>query len=124
MATQDDVRRIALNLPGVVEDPDHFAFSVPVKGKQKGFAWVWNERVVPKKPKVPNPGVLAIMVPNLMAKEILMGSDEAVFVADPHYDGFPAVLVRLDAISMDLLEELIMEGWRCKATAELRAAIE
>jgi hypothetical protein len=120
MATQDDVRRIALNLPGTVEDPDHFAFSVPVNGKQKGFAWVWNERVVPKKPKVANPGVLAIVVPNLTVKEILMGSDEAVFVTDPHYNGFPAVLVRLDAIAMDLLEELLTEGWRCKAPPELR----
>ena len=124
MPTQDDVRRIALNLPGTVEDPDHFAFSVPVKGQPKGFAWVWNERVVPKKPRVPNPGVLAISVPGLAVKDILMNSDEAVFVADPHYNGFPAVLVRLDAIALDMLEELIIEGWRCKATPELRKQME
>ncbi len=110
-------------LPGTVEEFNHFAFSVPVKGKLKGYAWVWNERVVLKKPKVANPGVLAIAVPNLTVKEILMGSDDAVFVTDPHYNGFPAVLVRLDAINLDLLEELITEGWRSKATPELRARL-
>jgi hypothetical protein len=49
MATQADVRRIALSLPGTVETPNHFAFSVRNKGKLKGFVWVWMERVHPKK---------------------------------------------------------------------------
>ena len=45
MATQADVRRIALSFPAVEEGADHFAFSVPNKGKLKGFVWVWMERV-------------------------------------------------------------------------------
>jgi hypothetical protein len=45
MATQVDVRRIALSLPGAEEEPRHFAFSVRHKGKLKGFVWVWMERV-------------------------------------------------------------------------------
>jgi len=65
MATQADVRRIAMSLDGVEEGSDPFAFSVANKGKAKGFAWVWKERVVPKKPRVPNPGVLAVRVANL-----------------------------------------------------------
>jgi hypothetical protein len=48
MATQADVRRIALSLPATEEAPNHFAFSVRNKGKLKGFAWVWMERVAPK----------------------------------------------------------------------------
>jgi hypothetical protein len=47
MADQDDVRHIALSLPGAREGKDHFAFSVENKGKQKGFAWVSLERVEP-----------------------------------------------------------------------------
>jgi hypothetical protein len=39
MATQADVRRIALKLPDVEEASDRFAFSVRNKGKLKGFAW-------------------------------------------------------------------------------------
>ena len=49
MATQADVRRIALSFPAAEEATDRFAFSVPNKGKLKGFVWVWMERVVPKK---------------------------------------------------------------------------
>ena len=55
MATQANVRRIALSLPGVAEVPDRFAFSVLNKGKSKGFVWVWMERVTPKKPRIANP---------------------------------------------------------------------
>ena len=65
MATQADVRRIALSLPDTEEAKDRFAFSVLNKGKPKGFAWVWMERVDPKKPRVANPGVLAVRVANL-----------------------------------------------------------
>ena len=41
MATQADVRRIALSLPGAEEVEGRFAFDVPNKGKRKGFVWVW-----------------------------------------------------------------------------------
>ena len=41
MATQNDVRKIALSLPAATEGTDRFAFSVENKGKQKGFVWVW-----------------------------------------------------------------------------------
>jgi hypothetical protein len=59
MATQEDVRRIALALPDVEESSTDFALSVPVKGKQRGVAWVWKERVAPKKPRVRNHAVRA-----------------------------------------------------------------
>lgn len=60
MANQDDVRRIALSLPGTTEGTDHFAFSVENKRKQKGFVWVWLERKEPKKPRKPRADVLAV----------------------------------------------------------------
>ena len=72
MATQANVRRIALSLPGVEEAADRFAFSVANKGKLKGFVWVWMERVTPKKPRVPNPGVIAVRVANNGQKEALL----------------------------------------------------
>src|SRR5882672_1658923 len=55
MASQEDVRRIALSLPEAFQEDGGFAFAVLNKGKRKGFAWVWMERIVPKKPRVPNP---------------------------------------------------------------------
>jgi hypothetical protein len=117
MATQADVRRIALSMPGVEEASDRFAFSVPSKGKAGGFAWVWQERITPKKPRVPNPGVLAVRVANLGQKDLLLSAEPAKFFTEPHYNGYPAVLVRLDAVSVDDLEILLAEAWRCSSPA-------
>ena len=119
MADQNDVRRIALTLPDTSEAEDHFAFSVLNKGKQKGFVWAWNERVEPKKPRVPRPDVVAIRVADLLDKEALLASDDEKFFTEPHYNGFPAVLVRLPSIGVDELEELIVEAWRCQAPRAL-----
>src|SRR6267154_5813539 len=119
MATQADDRRVALSLPAVEEASDRFAFSVPNKGKLKGFVWVWMERVVPKKPRVPNPGVIAVRVANEGQKSALLSADGKKFFTEPHYDGFPAVLVRLDAVSVADLKMLIADAWRCQAPAEL-----
>src|SRR5262245_46468407 len=98
MASSSDVRRIALSLPGAEKKPERFAFAVRNKGKLKEFAWVWMERVDPKKPRVPNPGVLAVRVASLADRERLIADNPAAFFTEPHYAGFPAVLVRLDAI--------------------------
>jgi hypothetical protein len=119
MADQDDVRRIALALPETIESDDRFAFSVLNKGKPKGFVWAWNERVHPKKPRVPRPDVVAIRVPDQADKEALTASDPETFFTEPHYNGFPAILVRLPAISVDELEELIVYGWRTQAPRAL-----
>jgi hypothetical protein len=119
VADQSDVRRIALSLPGTAEGKDHFAFSVRVGAKEKGFAWVWMERVEPKKPRVANADVLAVRVPNQTEKQMLLSSDPEKFFDEPHYHGFPAVLVRLPAIEFDELEELIIDAWRCHAPKAL-----
>jgi hypothetical protein len=118
MATQADVRRIALALPGAEESRTDFAFSVLNKGKAKGFAWVWKERVNPKKPRVPNPDVLAVRVANLGQKDALLAADSKKFFTEPHYAGFPAVLVRLAAVTAADLKILLAEAWRCQAPAE------
>ncbi len=119
MATQDDVRAIVAQLPGTVEGSDRFGFSVQVRGKAKGIVWSWAERIHPKKARVINDSVLAIVTPNLAAKDMLIDSDPAKFFTEPHYNGYPAVLVRLEAVSVDELEDLIVEAWRSKAPADL-----
>lgn len=122
MAGQEDVRRIALALPDTSEAADGFAFSVRNKGKEKGFVWAWKERVEPKKPRVPRADVVAIRVADALDKEALLASDAEVFFTEPHYSGFPAVLVRLPAIGLDQLEELIVDAWRCQAPRTLADA--
>src|SRR5678815_2472730 len=115
MATQADVRRIALALPGARERAGRFAFGVDVRGKRKDFAWVWQERVDPKKPRVPNAKVLAVRVAGADDKALLLSADPEVFFTEPHYDGFPAVLVRLQPIDDGLLAEVIRRAWESRA---------
>src|SRR2546426_10536844 len=124
MADQHDVRRIALALPDTSEAADRFAFSVRNKGKWKGFVWAWNERVEAKRPRVPRPDVVAIRVVDRFDKEALLASDQERFFTEPHYNDFPAILVRLTMIEVDELEELILDAWRCQAPRALVGAFE
>jgi len=115
MATQDDVRRIALSLPETEEAEDRFAFSVRNKGKLKGFVWVWLERVHPKKARVPQPDVIAVRVASLAEKDRLLALAPSKFFTEPHYNGYPAILVNLPTITARELEPLVQEAWRCQA---------
>ena len=124
MADQGDVRRIALSLPETSEGDGRFAFSVLNKGKQKGFVWSWLERVAPKKPRVESHEVVALRVADQEEKELLLAADPTKFFTEPHYNGYPAVLVRLAAIGVDELEGLIVEAWRCQAPKALVAELE
>jgi hypothetical protein len=119
MANQADVRRIALSLPSAREAEGRFAFSVENKGKPKGFVWSWAERVHPKKARVPRADVIAVRVRDQAEKAALLAGDPDVFFTEPHYDGFPAVLVRLPAVRVALLRRLIVEAWRCQAPPAL-----
>lgn len=116
MATRSDVRRLALALPETTEASDRFAFMVD----GKGFAWSWMERVEPKRPRVENPDVIAVRVAGEYEKQPLMEMRPDVFFTEPHYDGFPAILVRLPAIDPELLEVILLEGWRSRAPRRLR----
>ena len=114
MATQQDVRRIALALDGVTESDADFRFFA--NGRQ--FIWLWQERVDPKKARVPNPGVIVVRVANDIDKHVLLALDRDAFFTEPHYDGFPAVLVRLAEVSVRELRPLITEAWRTQAPRE------
>jgi hypothetical protein len=58
-------------------------------------------------------------VASLDAKDILLAMDPETFFTEPHYDGFPAVLVRLAAATPARLKQLIEEAWRCQAPKDL-----
>ena len=117
MARWKDVRRIALELPGVCED-------ATAGGKR---AWtvrkkllVW-ERPLRKADlaalgdRAPSGDILGIRTPDLELKEALLASAPDVFFTTPHFDGYPAVLVRLRAIGVKALREVILEAWLARA---------
>ncbi len=107
MPTQDDVARIALALPDTKADDSEFSFRV--NGRQ--FVHVWRERVDPKKTKVPNPGVVVIGVRDEMDKQTLLGSGDPSIFTEPHYDGWPSILVRLSDVDPGFLEKLITDSY-------------
>lgn len=118
MADFEDVRNIALSLPETTADENGYAFSVNVKGKRKGIAWVWQERVHPKKARVPNPGVIAVRVCDLQEKEMYLASRPGKIFTEPHYNGYPAILVRLAEVDAEELAELMTNAWRCTVSAQ------
>jgi hypothetical protein len=63
--------------------------------------------------------VLAVRVADLIEKDILLASNKEKFFTEPHYDGFPAVLVRLPAVDTNELKKLITAAWRCHAPRAL-----
>jgi hypothetical protein len=54
---------------------------------------------------------------------MLLAADPDKFFTEPHYNGFPAVLVRLPAIDTGELAELITDAWRCQAPHALVAGL-
>jgi hypothetical protein len=80
----------------------------------------WRERVHPKKPKVRNPKVLALRTASLDDKEFLLASRPEWFFTEAHYNGYPAVLLRLDLVTATQLRPLLKEAWRTQAPKELQ----
>jgi hypothetical protein len=127
MAGWGDVRRIALALPEASERTrrNELAFW-EVRGK--GF--VWERPLGPSDVRalsnlgreVPTGPILGARVEHLGAKEALLAEDPSVFFTIPHFEGYSAVLVRLDEIGMGELEEVIVEAWLSRAPKRLAAA--
>jgi hypothetical protein len=116
----DDVRRIALGLPETTEETsrDHAFWRV----RGKGFVWERPLRASDLRAlgdQAPTGPILGARVEHLVAKEALLADDPDVFFTTPHFDGFPAVLVRLEEISLADLEEVIVEAWLCRAPKRL-----
>ena len=124
MATQADVRRIALSFPGTEEAPNRFAFFVRSEDKRREIVWVWMERVDLKKARVPQPGVVAIRTATIEDREFLLGADPKKFFTEPHYSGFPAILARLKEVTVRDLKLLIAEAWTSQAPKALLASLD
>lgn len=68
---------------------------------------------------MPNPAVIAIRVRNTLEKEMLIEAQPTQFFTEPHYNGFPAILVRLAVVDVGELEVLLLNAWRCQAPPAL-----
>jgi hypothetical protein len=115
VATDDDVRRIALALPEVEEIPSEgFDFRVG----NKGFVWSYPERE-PGRRRVIRTDIAVLYVGDEAEKQALLLGEPELFFTTPGYDGWPLVMLRLDRVDPARLEELILDAWRMRAPAEL-----
>jgi hypothetical protein len=120
VATWDDVRQCALALPDTTERVSRG--NVQWRVHEKLFVW---ERPLRRSDlealgeTAPAGPVIAARVEHLVAKEALIAADPAVYFTTPHFDGYPAVLARLDRLSASDLEEFVTEGWLARAPKRL-----
>jgi hypothetical protein len=119
----DDVARIALGLPGTSERVSRGNRQWRIRDRL--FVW---ERPLRRSDLdalgagAPDGPILGARVEHEVAKQTLLGEDPSVFFTTPHFDGYPAILVRLDAISAEALREVTVEAWLCRATRTMAQA--
>ena len=120
MASWDDVRRIVNALPDVDEHTSRGHAFWRVHGK--GFVWerpLRDSDLEALGDAAPEGAILGARVEDLLAKEALLADDPDAFFTIPHFDGYPAVLVKLDSVSLEILEEVIVEAWLDRAPKRL-----
>jgi hypothetical protein len=117
MVDASDVRRLAMLLPDVVEDESGTQFQV----QGTGFAWPYPERVHPKRARVERRDIFVVRVADEDDKQALLAGEPEKFFTTDHYDGYPAVLVRLDAIDVDELAELLTDAHEAARRKKRRA---
>jgi hypothetical protein len=110
MSDIDDVRRIVAALP---ETSEKVSWGFPAWHVKKKFLT-----------RIREEGVLVVHVSDEGEKVALIESEPEKFFTVAHYDGYPMVLVHLEAIAADELEELLVESWRLKAPKKLVSAFD
>ena len=111
MVDADDVRRLALALPHVVEiESDGFDYRVA----DKGFVWSYPERR-PGKQRLIRTDIAVLFVGDEAEKQALLLGEPELFFTTPGYDGWPLVLLRLAEVDDERLRELVTDAWRMRA---------
>ncbi|MFG3709012.1 MmcQ/YjbR family DNA-binding protein [Micromonospora sp. NPDC047670] len=120
MADADDVRRLALALPHVVEvDSEGFDFRVA----DKGFVWSYPERR-PGTSRLIHTDIAVLYVGDEAEKQALLLGEPEVFFTTPAYDGLPLVMLRLAQVDVDRLTELVTDAWRMRVPDSLAGDLD
>jgi hypothetical protein len=109
MSEIERAARLAAHLPGVEVSSWYGTPALKVAGK--GFAR-WKA-----------PGVLVVLCP-LGLKEMLMEAEPDLYYETPHYEGWPAMLVRMGAIDDERLRDRLECAWRQKAPRRLSEQLD
>jgi len=111
MATWEDVVEIGRHFPGVEVGTSYGTPSMKVRGK-----FLCRMRT--------NPDALVMRTIDLEDAQALLKGQPDVFFITPHYEGYPAVLVRLDVVTEAQLAELLEDAWRLQAPKRVVAAFD
>lgn len=121
MPTLNDVARIALALPEVVEGERNDRRTWAVNGKV--FAW---ERAFSKADlkrygdqTPPDGPILALRTADLGEKEAILAAGTEGFFTIPHFDGFAGFLIQLRVVPRPALKEAIIDSWLAVAPGPL-----
>jgi len=107
VTTEEDLRGIACGLPGAFER-ESYGGRPSWRTSPRVFAWIRDE-----------PEALVVWVESPEVKEALIAADTKKFFTTSHYDGQPIVLVRLEAVEVDEVRELVTDSWRVRAPRSL-----
>ena len=113
MADADDVRAIALSLSEVVEI-ESAGFDFRVGGR--GFVWSYPERP-PGGPRVIRTDIAVLFVGDEAEKQALVLGEPDLFFTTPAYNDLPLVMVRLAAVDVARLTELVTDAWRMRTAS-------
>jgi hypothetical protein len=121
VATIEDAARFALGLPEVTEGERHGNRTWSVGGR--AFAWVrpFSKADLRRFGDVRPPAgpILAVRVEDLIEKEAVLGANTRGLFTIPHFDGYPAVLLQLGAVTKATLTGAIVDGWLACAPRDL-----
>ncbi|HYO36971.1 MAG TPA: MmcQ/YjbR family DNA-binding protein [Geodermatophilus sp.] len=121
MASWDDVRSIALGLPGAVEEDNGRTRSWRVGAR--AFAW---ERLLRRAERellgdrAPPGPALGLRTADPGVVEALVATDPGVFLTVAGYGLHPMVLVHVERAAVEDLDEVLVEAWWCRAPRRLR----
>jgi hypothetical protein len=120
MADAGDVRRIALALPRVEEIPcEGFDFRVG----NKGFIWSYPERIAGR-PRQIRVDIAVLYVGDMSERQALLLGEPGAFFTARGYEDWPLVLLRLDAVDVTRLEELVTDAWRMRAPDDIAILLQ
>jgi hypothetical protein len=111
MPSWSDVVEIGQRFPGVEESTSYGTPALKVRGK-----FMCRLRS--------DPDALVVRVIDMADREALLLGEPDVFFTTPHYEDYPIVLVRMDAVEEVQLAELIEDAWRVQAPKTLVAEYE